>query len=85
MQNRGRQVVVLVRLDLSGAPHRNPDDTEVAAPHLHLYREDFGDKCAVPLPADRFRNLADAWTTFEDFLRFCNITHPPYVDRGLFP
>jgi hypothetical protein len=24
MHNRGRQVVVLVRLDLGGAPHRNP-------------------------------------------------------------
>ena len=39
MQNRGRQVVVLVRLDLGGAPHRNPDDVEVPAPHLHIYRD----------------------------------------------
>ena len=38
MQNRGRQVVVLVRLDLGGAPHRNPDDEEIPAPYLHLYR-----------------------------------------------
>jgi len=38
-QNRGRQVVVLVRLDLGGAPHRNPDDKEIGVPHLHLYRE----------------------------------------------
>jgi hypothetical protein len=22
--------------------------------------------------------------TFEDFLRFCNITQPPHVERGLF-
>jgi hypothetical protein len=29
MQNRGRQVLVLVRLDLGGAPHRNPDDEEI--------------------------------------------------------
>jgi hypothetical protein len=85
MQNRGRLVVVLVRLDLSGAPHRNPDDTEIAAPHLHIYREGFGDKWAIPLPADQFRSPAEVWTTFEDFLRFCNITCPPYVDRGLFP
>lgn len=84
MQNRGRQVVVLVRLDLSGAPHRNPDDTEIAVPHLHLYREGFGDKWAVPLPADRFGNPAEVWTTFEDFLRFCNITQPPYVEPELF-
>jgi hypothetical protein len=84
MQNRGRQVVVLVRLDLGGAPHRNPDDSEIGAPHLHLFREGFGDKWAVPLPAESFRNPANVWITFEDFLRFCNITRPPHVERGLF-
>ena len=84
MQNRGRQVVVLVRLDLGGAPHRNPDDEEIPVPHLHLYREGFGDKWAVPLPADRFRNPADTWATFEEFLRYCNITRPPHIERGLF-
>lgn len=84
MQNRGRQVVVLVRLDLGGAPHRNPDGEEISAPHLHLYREGFGDKWAVRLPLDRFWNAADVWMTFEDFLRFCNITQPPHVERGLF-
>jgi len=84
MQNRGRQVVVLVRLDLGGAPHRNPDDTEIAAPHLHVYREGYGDKWAVAVPAERFRNVADVWTTLEDFLRYCNVTQPPKIERGLF-
>lgn len=84
MQNRARQAVVLARLDLGGAPHRNPDDEEIAAPHLHVYREGFGDKWAMPLPAHRFRNQADLWTTFEDFLLLCNITQPPRVERGLF-
>lgn len=84
MQNRGRQVVVLVRLDLGGAPHRNPDDVDVQAPHLHIYREGFGDKWAVAVPADRFRNIDDVWGTLEDFLRFCNITQPPHIERWLF-
>jgi len=84
MQNRGRQVVVLVRLDLGGARHRNPDGEEITVPHLHLYREGFGDKWAMRLPLDRFRNAADVWMTSEDFLRFCNITQPPHVERGLF-
>jgi hypothetical protein len=84
MQNRGRQVVVLVRLDLGGAPHRNPDGEEVASPHLHVYRESYGDKWAIPVPADHFRNVADAWTALEDFLRYCNVTQPPHVLRGLF-
>jgi hypothetical protein len=84
MQNRGRQVVVLVRLDLGGAPHRNPDDEDILPPHLHVYREGFGDKWATAVPADRFRDTGDVWITFEDFLRFCNITQPPFVERGLF-
>lgn len=84
MQNRGRQVVVLVRLDLGGAPHRNPDDTEIAAPHLHVYREGYGDKWAIEVPRERFRNVSDAWTTLEDFLRYCNVTQPPRIERGLF-
>ena len=84
MQNRGRQVVVLVRLDLGGPPHRNPDDAEIPVPHLHVYREGFGDKWAVPVPADRFSNPTDVWVTLEEFMRFCNITLPPHIDRGLF-
>ena len=84
MQNRGRQVVVLVWLDLGGAPHRNPDDEEMSAPHLHVYREGYGDKWAVPVPVGRFSNIRDTWATLEDFLRFCNITQPPHIERGLF-
>jgi hypothetical protein len=84
MQQRGRQVVVLVRIDLGGAPHRNPDGEEVPVPHLHLYREGYGDKWAFPVPADRFRSLDDVWTTLEDFMRFCNIAQPPHIERGLF-
>lgn len=84
MQSRGRQVVVLVRLDLGGAPHRNPDDEEIPAPHLHVYREGYGDKWAIPVPADRFKNVSNVWASLEDFLRFCNVTQPPHIERGLF-
>lgn len=83
-QNRGRQVVVLVRLDFGGAPHRNPDGEEIPSPHLHLYCEGYGDKCARPVPADRFPTLDDAWRTLGDFMRFCNIVEPPNIQRGLF-
>ena len=83
-QNRGREVVILARLDFGGAPHRNPDGEEVGSPHLHLYREGFGDKFAFPVPSDCFRNLEDAWLTLEAFMRFCNIVHPPIIRRELF-
>src|SRR5690242_17413084 len=84
LQNRGRQVVVLVRIDLGGPPHRNPDDQEIPCPHMHVYREGHGDKWAFPLPAERFHNPADVWTTYQDFLTFCNVVRPPVVERGLF-
>lgn len=83
-QNRGRQVVVLVRLDFGGPPHRNPDDTEVGAPHLHVYREGFGHKWASPVPKDKFPNLADLWQTLGDFMEYCNVIEPPRINRGLF-
>lgn len=83
-QNRARQVVVLARLDFGGAPHQNPDGGEIASPHLHLYREGYGDKWALPAPGDRFVNLSDPWQMLEDFMRFCNIVEPPIIRRGLF-
>lgn len=83
-QNRSRQVVVLVRLDFGGHPHRNPNGEEISSPHLHLYREGYGDKWAVPVPSDRFPNINDLWKTLEDFMGYCNIARPPFIERGLF-
>ncbi len=83
-QNRARQVIVLVRLDFGGQPHRNPDDEEISSPHLHIYREGFGDKWALPVPAEHFPNMSDLWRTLNDFMGFCNIKKPPIIKRGLF-
>jgi len=83
-QNRARQVIILARLDVSGPPHRNPDGEEIDCPHLHLYREGYADKWAVPVPLDAFPNSADSWLLLGDFLRFCNITVAPYIDPDLF-
>jgi len=83
-QNRARQVVVLVRLDFGGAPHRNPDGEEIGSAHLHLYREGYGDKWAMPVPGARFAKPNDPWQTLEDFMKFCSIVEPPLIRRGLF-
>jgi hypothetical protein len=83
-QNRGRQVVILVRLDFGGAPHRNPDDTEISGPHLHRYREGYGDKWAFSVPPGNFPNLGDLWQTLVDFMKYCNVTQPPRIRKGLF-
>ena len=83
-QNRARQAVILVRLDFGGAPHRNPDDEGIPCPHLHRYREGYGDKWATPLPGDTFPRISDLGGTLDDFMRYCNITLPPRIERGLF-
>lgn len=83
-QNRARTVVILARLDLNGARHCNPDGEELATPHLHLYREGYGDKWAFPVPAEFFPSLQDIWKALQDFMRYCHIVEPPHIGKGLF-
>lgn len=82
-QTRGRQSVVLARLDFN-SPHRNPDDTEVGIPHLHLYREGFGDKWAYEVPEGMLKDPADAWQVLLDFMSYCSVVERPNISRGLF-
>jgi Family of unknown function (DUF6978) len=83
-QNRARAAIILLRLDIDGAPHRNPDGEEIPCPHLHTYREGYGDKWAIPAPLDRYTNTLDLFSTFEAFMLHCNITDPPKIQKGLF-
>jgi hypothetical protein len=52
-QNRARVAIVLYRLDIAGAPHRNLDGEKIPCPHLHFYREGYGAKWAIPAPLDK--------------------------------
>jgi hypothetical protein len=77
-------VIVLLRLDLDGPPHRNPDGVELPCPHLHVYREGYGDKWAMGAPVDRYPDTADLFSTCEAFMRDCNIIGPTRIEKGLF-
>lgn len=81
-QTRGRKTIILVRVDLHGAPHRNPDGQEVPGSHIHLYQEGFDDKWAYPIDPEKFTNIHDLWQTFLDFMNFCNIQRLN-IDRRL--
>jgi hypothetical protein len=83
-QNRARAAIILMRLDLDGPPHRNPDGEEISCPHLHIYREGHADKWAIRAPSDRYSNPLDIFLTFEAFMHHCNITEPPRIQKGLF-
>lgn len=85
-QNRARKIVVLARLDFDARPHRNPDGQSVMSPHLHLYREGYGDKWAVEVPsADFSTNADDPWTMLKDFMSYCNVVECPIIEPGLEP
>ena len=78
-QNRVRTAIILVRLDVDGAPHTNPDGEQLSGTHLHLFREGFDDKWAHPVDSRVFTLLSDPGKTFHDFCAFCRIESPPPV------
>ena len=82
-QNRGRKVVVLVRLDFGGPPHRNPDGEDILCPHIHIYREGYADKWAYLLPSDIFTDINKPSKIYDDFIKYCHITLPPIMQGGL--
>ncbi len=83
-QNRARQAIILMRLDLDGPPHRNPDGVEVPCPRLHIFKEGYADKWAIALPLGRYGNTTDLLAACESFMRDCNISGPLRMQRGLF-
>ena len=82
-QNRVRVAVVLVRLDLDGAPHRNPDGEELSGTHFHIYHPNSGDKWAYLLP-EIFTEPSNVMLTLDQFMDYCKIVAKPIVDSGLF-
>lgn len=78
-QIRARTIVVLARVDIGSASHRNPDGGVVACPHLHLYREGFEDRWAKLAPKECFSNDTDPLLTLEEFMNYCNIKTKPKI------
>lgn len=83
-QTRARQAVVLLRLDIDGAPHRNPDGVEIPCPHIHIFRESYGDKWAFAASSQGFSDTTDLFGTLMAFMQRSNITLAPNIQPGLF-
>lgn len=77
-QTRARKSIVLVRLDLNGSPHTNPDGKRIECPHIHIYREGYDDKWAYPLDLKLFTNPNEFSIAFRDFCDYCNIKTPNF-------
>lgn len=71
-QNRYQKEDILLRLDVNGPPHTNPDGAVISGCHLHIYREDYGDKWAYELPA-KICHTDNLLKTLFDFLSYCNV------------
>jgi len=83
-QERYRLTEILVRVDVGVTSlHQNPDGELIRGPHVHLYREGYGDKWASLLPQDRFASSGDLVQTLRDFLEFCNVEAVPEIQLSL--
>jgi hypothetical protein len=81
---RGRRSVELVRVDLGGPDHLNPDGEIVPTPHLHLYKEGLDDGWAEPIPNGDFPTVGSVEVVLRQFLGFCNVVRVPVFEFGLF-
>jgi hypothetical protein len=82
-QTRGRQVIVLVRLCVNGAPHTNPDGSRITGTHFHRYRERYEDRWASTIIPAEFKNITDMGQSFRDFCDYCNVDNRPQFQVDL--
>jgi hypothetical protein len=78
-QTRYMQTHILLRLDLDGPDHPNPDGTIVPCPHIHIYREGYGTSWAFSLPEHITSDSKDLVRVLIDFLRYNNIFSIPPI------
>jgi hypothetical protein len=64
VQLRASTMEILVRLNVSGASHRNPDGTRLGGTHVHLYRQGEDDDWAYSLSPADFSNPSDPLRLF---------------------
>lgn len=73
--------VILIRVDIKGPPHGNPDGEEVPCPHIHIYREGYGDKWAYPLENHITTDTSDLVSVLISFLEYNNVTETPEISE----
>ena len=78
-QTRYKKFINLLRIDIEGPPHTNPDGTEIPCPHIHIYKEGYDDKWAYSLKSEMNTNSNDLVQVLIDFLEYNNIHNPPKV------
>ena len=82
-QTRARKVIILVRLDMKGRPHENPDGKIIPLPHLHGYKEGWGNRWANFIP--ELKDVDDFDVSFNYFVKYCNIKEPLNINTAVLP
>ena len=72
-QERHQSGEILLRLDLNGRPHTNPDGEVLPCPHLHIIKENCGTSWAYPVPKVIFTDINDLLLSFINFLEYCKV------------
>src|SRR5690625_76455 len=65
----------LLRLDINGPPHDNPDGTTVECPHIHIYKEGYNLSWAYPLESVIPTDPTDLIQVLIDFLKYNNVNN----------
>lgn len=84
-QERFLKDIVLLRLDLYGQFHTNPDGEKISENHLHIIKHGYDDKFAYEIPKE-FINIDDKIDTLINFLEYCKIKNPRFanIERSMF-
>lgn len=67
----------LVRLDINGGTHQNPDGTVAPNSHVHIYNSNYGEKdaFAYPVKLEDFPNIRTFYDASVSFLDYTNINN----------
>ncbi len=80
---RYRQTIILFRYD-QGGRHTNPDGQTFNGPHIHIYREGFGDKFAFPISEIGILDTDTIESIFNKLMRYSNVSRIPSVELTMF-
>jgi len=72
-QNRYQIIIPLIRIDVNGPPHDNPDHSTVGRNHIHIYREGFDDKFAYELNKQGLTKLLQELNLSSDLIGSLNL------------
>lgn len=78
-QGRYQKDTPLLRLDIEAPEHTNPDGVTVPGNHMHIYREEYGDRFAIPIPPEII-NPDDLFQTLIDFLVYFKTTNAKLLE-----